>query len=620
MCQKKSKLQNAAKSIAMDRKKQYQTNFRFLFIFCFQICVCQSAYAQQTPYEQKGKNYTATYQECIDFYKVLDDQYQTVSLVEMGMTDAGLPLHVVLLNADGDFDPHKWHQKNQVVILINNGIHPGEPDGIDASMMLVRDLAANELIPENVSLAFIPVYNIGGCLNRSEFNRVDQNGPEAFGSRGNSQNLDLNRDFIKCDSKEARSFAEIFHWLNPDIFIDNHVSDGADYPYVMTLATTQYQKLGGVMGQYLNEVFEPALFRSMKEKGNPMIPYVNAWGHDARDGWAQFFDSPRYATGYAALFHTFGFTPETHMLKPYPLRVQATYQLMETVLHYAADHSGEIIRIRRQAIEDALLQSVFPVHWKSDDKKFTSFDFMGYTYKTKKSNVSDLPVKYYDRNDTYTAQINFKNYYNPVVEIIAPQAYIIPQGWWKVLELLKLNGVSMQRLPHDTVMELEVYKITECKSSDRAYEGHHANTGVKVEKQLLNYTLRKGDYLIPLNQQHKRFIIEMLEPEATDSYLAWNYFDPILVQKEGYSDYAYEEFAAQYLAEHPALKDALIRKRAADSSFAANASAQLDFIFKNSPYYEKGHNLYPVFRLISVKGDADLKRINGVEYQNKNDE
>ncbi|MCC7030980.1 MAG: M14 family metallopeptidase, partial [Chitinophagaceae bacterium] len=581
----------------MDRNKQCRLCFSILFIITFQFFIFNSAFAQQTPYELKGKNYTATYQECIDFYKDLDEQYQTVSMIEMGMTDAGLPLHVVLLNKDAAFNPDKWHQGNQVVILINNGIHPGEPDGIDASMMLVRDLAAKELIPENVSLAFIPVYNIGGCLNRSEFNRVDQNGPDAFGSRGNSQNLDLNRDFIKCDSKEARSFAEIFHWLNPDIFIDNHVSDGADYPNVMTLATTQYQKLGGVMGAYLNEVFEPALFQSMKEKGTPMIPYVNAWGHDAREGWAQFFDSPRYATGYAALFHTFGFTPETHMLKPYADRVKATFQLMETIFNFADLHATAIISLRRQSHNDAMKQQVFPVHWKLNEKEFTTIDFNGYTYKTKKSTVSGLPVKFYDRTDPYKAAIPFKNQYMPVAQITAPAAYLIPQGWWKVIELLKLNEVIMEKLSHDTAIVVEAYKIKDLKSAERAYEGHHGNSSIKVEKVKLTYAFRKGDYIVPVQQLQKRFLIEVLEPEATDAYLAWNFFDAILLQKEGYSDYAYETYAAQYLSEHPELQAELNRKRNVDTAFAANAAAQLDFVFKSSPYYEKGHNLYPVFRL-----------------------
>ncbi len=579
-----------------------QRNRRFALLSIVSVLwfCCQTVYAQQTPYERNGKNYTATYEECIHFYRQLDKDFETVSLVEMGMTDAGVPLHLVLLNAGANFDPKHWHRSGQVVLLINNGIHPGEPDGIDASMMLVRDLAKKDLIPDHVSLAFIPVYNIGGCLNRSEFNRVDQNGPEAFGSRGNSQNLDLNRDFIKCDSREARSFAELFQWINPDIFLDNHVSDGADYPYVMTMATSQYQKLGGVMGDYLHDVLEPALFHSMAKRGNAMIPYVNAWGHDAKEGWSQFFDSPRYSTGYATLFHTFGFTPETHMLKPYPQRVEATYQFMEVIIEYANQHADSIKSIRQKAIQNCMQQTTFPISWKIDDNKYTEIDFKGYTYKSIISEVSGLPVHYYDRNDPYEAKIQFKDQFKPNIQIKAPDAYIIPQGWWKVIELLKVNGVETTRLPNDSIISVEAYRITEAKSGDRAYEGHHAHTVVKTERQKIRQAFRKGDYVVPLTQPRKRFIIEVLEPEATDAYFVWNFFDAILIQKEGYSDYAYESYAAEYLKAHPSLAVELKKKRDTDSSFASNAAAQLDFVFKHSPYYEKGHNLYPIFRLTTV--------------------
>jgi hypothetical protein len=578
--------------------------------------------AQQTPYELQGKNYTATYKECMEYYRELDDEYNTVSMVEMGMTDAGLPLNLVVVNANGQFDPELWHKKNQVVILINNGIHPGEPDGIDASMMLVRDLAQGKLeLPENVSLAFIPVYNIGGCLNRSEYNRVDQNGPTAFGSRGNSQNLDLNRDFIKCDSKEARSFAELFQWLNPDVFIDNHVSDGADYPYIMTLATSQHNKLGGEMGTYMNEVFEPALFNAMKEKENPIMHYVNVWGHDAKKGWSQFFDSPRYSTGYATLFHTFGFTPETHMLKPYDLRVNATYQLMECIFNFAAANSDSILSCRKKAIAESSKQQSFPLNWTLDTSLSTKLEYRGYAYKTKTSLVSNLPIQYYDRQAPYTTQIDFQNYYKPTHFAEAPEAYIIPQGWWKVIELLKINQVDMQRLNKDSLIEVESYTILNYKSSDKCYENHHANSNIKVDRKKIIHSFRKGDYVIPVNQLRKRFIVEVLEPEGNDSYFAWNYFDAILVQKEGYSAYAYEDYAAQYLKEHPELKEALINKRQQDPKFAASASEQLEFVYKQSPYYEKGHNLYPVFRLKNVLSSTSTTNEENVkEIRNKVDE
>jgi len=240
-------------------------------------------------------------------------------MLTMGETDAGLPLHLVLYSADKVFDTASWHRMHKLVILINNGIHPGEPDGIDASMMLLRDLAIGKIkAPANIVLAVIPIYNVGGSLNRSGFTRVNQNGPISYGFRGNAQNLDLNRDFVKSDSKEAVSFAKIFHLTHPDIFIDNHVSDGADYQYTMTLLTTQHDKLGGPIGQYLHEKFEPSIYQSMASKNMDITPYVNFEEGNPEKGWNFYYRySPRYSTGYAALFQTMAFMPETHMLKPF---------------------------------------------------------------------------------------------------------------------------------------------------------------------------------------------------------------------------------------------------------------------------------------------------------------
>jgi hypothetical protein len=276
----------------------------------FILIVSTTTLAQQTPFEKSGGIETATYFEAIDWYKKLDSKSTLISVKTMGATDAGYPLHLVLISYDGAVVPARWHQQKKVVIMINNGIHPGEPDGIDASMMLARDIVNKKIIlPSNVVLGIIPVYNIGGCLNRNSYTRANQNGPLEYGFRGNSQNLDLNRDFTKSDSKEARSFAEIFHFLSPDILIDNHVSDGADFQHTMTLISTQYDKLGPTLGKWLREKFEPKLYSSMASKGWDMIPYVDFGTTDFDKGMKMFIDPPRYSSGYAALFNTLAFMP-----------------------------------------------------------------------------------------------------------------------------------------------------------------------------------------------------------------------------------------------------------------------------------------------------------------------
>lgn len=551
-----------------------------------------------TRFETSKGNESVTYYEAIAAWKQIDKTSIQVQLLNMGATDAGEPLHLVLVSADGSFTPQQWKAKNKAVILINNGIHPGEPDGIDASIWMVKDIVSKKLqLPANVVLAIIPVYNIGGSINRTPFYRIDQNGPIEKGFRGNSQNLDLNRDFIKCDSKEARSFAEIFHFVQPDIFLDNHVSNGADYQHVMTLLTTQHNKLGGVMGEYLNKTFEPAIYQSMKQKGYELIPYVNNFGDKPENGWGAYWDGPRYSSGYTALFGTFSFVPETHMLKPYAQRVDATYKLMQSFIEFASANATTIKELRKQQQQNFITQQQFPFGFTADRTKFTELKFKGYAAEQKPSNISGLPRLFYNHDKPFEATMKFYNFFTPKTQIEKPKAYIIPQGWWKVIELLQLNKVQMQRFVKDTVVEVEVYKIEDYKSGARPYEWHHMNTDVKTSSTVKSMKFRKGDWYIPMNQTANHFLIQVLEPTGEDSYFAWNFFDPILGQKEGYSAYAFEEIAEAYLKNNPTVKEKLEQRRNTDTAFAKNGRAQLNFVYQNSPYAEPDYLRYPVYRV-----------------------
>jgi hypothetical protein len=571
---------------------------RKLDILCWILLPCLG-FGQQTPFEQSDGRRTATYRECIDYYKQLDKSTAKVSIKEMGMSDAGYPYDLVLYSNDGKFDPQQWHKENKVIILINNGIHPGEPDGVDACMMLLRDLSKGKIkMPDNVVLAVIPLYNIGGALNRNSFSRVNQNGPESFGFRGNAQNLDLNRDFTKSDSRNARSFAAIFHWLDPDIQTDNHVSDGADYQHTMTLITTQWNKLGGELGRFVHDIFDPALYKSMEKKGWPMCPYVNFEEGNPQKGWASFYDPPRYSSGYAALFNTISYIPETHMLKPFKDRVRSTYALMQSMIEQASLYAGTIIEKRKRNFIENGNQTEFALGWKTDSTQADTVLFKGYELGKKTSAVTGLERIYYDHGKPFEKEVKYYDYFSGEGFVKAPKAYIIPQGWHEVIDLLKLNGVRMHQLRKDTVIAVEAYRIEGYRSYPKAYEKHHKNTDVKVSASLQSLSFLKGDYIIPTNQTFRRFLVEMLEPTGDDSYFAWNFFDAILQQKEGYSDYRWEDVAEEYLTGHPELKSKLEEKKRNDPRFAENASAQLDFVYKNSPYYEPAHMRYPIYRLL----------------------
>lgn len=568
------------------------------FLIGLLVFYVQNASAQLSPFEKSEGKETATYSEAISWYKHLDKSSVKVNMREMGMTDAGYPLHLVMVSSDGKFDPAAWHQQKKVVIMINNGIHPGEPDGIDASMMMVRDIVNKKItLPSNVALAFIPVYNIGGCLNRNSYTRANQNGPVEYGFRGNAQNLDLNRDFTKSDSKNARSFAEIFHYLNPDILIDNHVSDGADYQHTMTLITTQYNKLGPSLGTWVRESLEPKLYKNMGSKGWDMIPYVDFGATDFSKGMTMFMDPPRYSSGYAALFNTISFMPETHMLKPYAERVKSTYDLMVTFIEEGSSHAAEIKSQRSKATREWMERKAVPLKWKLDKMGSKQIVFKGFEADSASSEATGLSKLFYNHNKPFTRSIQFFHQFNEDGMVNLPRAYVIPAGWWSVIDLLRINKVKMTVLQKDSSFDVSTTIISEYKSSATPYEKHHKNYAVKTQVKKENHKFLKGDVIIYLNQSANRYLVEMLEPTGDDSFFAWNFFDGILQQKEGYSDYRWENLAAEELKKDLRLRQALEAKKAAEPNFAADSRAILAFIYKNSPYYEKAHNQYPVYRI-----------------------
>lgn len=553
----------------------------------------------ETRFEKSGGVETATYLETIQFYTNLAKAYLEVSIQAIGETDSGKPLHLVTLNSESEFDFEKIRANNKRILLINNGIHPGESDGIDATMMLFRDLVNKTIeIPKNTVLVTIPIYNIGGSLNRNSTTRTNQNGPKAYGFRGNARNYDLNRDFIKCDTKNAKTFTKIFHLVKPDVFIDNHVSNGADYQYTLTHLFTQHNKLGSSLGDYLHTEMMPKLEQKLKEKSWDITPYVNVFNQVPEKGFSQFMDSPRYSTGYTTLFNTLGMMVETHMLKPYKQRVKGTYELMKSMIEITEEDYA-LIQQKQVYHEENIRDyaETYTIDWEIDTTKTTTLNFKGYEGTMIQSEVTGLNRLKYDRKKPFTKDVIYHNYFKPKITVDIPNAYIIPQGWHNVIDLLKLNQVEITPLEKDTVLTIESYKIKNYKTRPMPYEGHYLHYDVKLSNQKHALAFKKGDIVIKTHQSAFRYIIETLEPQAPDSFFNWNFFDTILQQKEGFSPYVWEDKALELLNTNPELKEAFEQLKKDSIQFNNNWYAQLDWLHKKSKNYEKAHLQYPVYRI-----------------------
>lgn len=549
-----------------------------------------------TTFEKSQGLETATYQETITYYQDLANNYAEISIQAIGETDSGKPLHIVTLNMKGSGDNFESLRAKNRILLINNGIHPGESDGIDATMMLFRDLAQGKIAaPKNTVVVTIPIYNVGGSLNRNSTTRTNQNGPKEYGFRGNARNYDLNRDFIKADTKNAKTFAQIFHLVQPDVFIDNHVSNGADYQYTLTHLFTQHNKLGGELGEFMHSKIMPKLEQKLEAKSWDITPYVNVFNRTPDSGFTQFLDTPRYSTGYTSLFNTLGMMIETHMLKPYKQRVEGTYELMKSMLEITEEQGDKIAQLRKEQAKLWSAGKSYPITWAVDTTKASILKFKGYEGEMISSELTGAKRLKYDRSKPFTKDITYQEYFKATDSVTIPKAYIIPQGWHNVIDLLKLNKVEFTQFEKDTTLSVASYKIGAYETRTSPYEGHYTHYNTKVNTSVENMTFRAGDYFISTNQKAMRYLLETLEPNAPDSFFNWNFFDTILQQKEGFSPYVWEDKAEQLLQNNPKVQIEYNVKISYDEDFANSWYAQLDWLYKQSDHYEKAHLQYPVY-------------------------
>lgn len=564
----------------------------------------QSSYP--THYELSEGKETATYQQTIDYYMALAREFPEINIQTIGKTDSGYPLHTVTFNPDGDFNFENI-RKEKTIILINNGIHPGESDGIDATMMLYRDLATGALeAPKNTVLVTIPVYNVGGALNRNSTTRANQNGPESYGFRGNARNYDLNRDFIKMDTQNARTFAQIFHMVKPDVFVDNHVSNGADYQYTLTHLFTQHNKLGGEMGKYLHDTFMPGLEQSLIKKEWDITPYVNVFNVPPEEGFSQFMDHPRYSTGYTTLWSTLGLMVETHMLKPYQQRVEGTYALMESLIDVVEKEHSTIKTLRKETLESNSELSEYHFNWQVDTTQTSILNFKGYEAERLTSEVTGLPRLQYNRDKPFTKETIYQDYYYPMDTVIIPEAYIVKRSWNKVIERLDANKIQYIPIKKDTTLSVEVYSIEEYNTRNSPYEGHYLHSDTKVSKNVKDIHFREGDLWVPTRQPGIRYLLETLEPQGADSFFNWNFFDTVLQRKEGFSPYVFEDVALEMLQKDSLLAKEFEAKKEEDLNFSNNWYAQLNWIFERSVHFEEAYLTYPIYRVAKNSEAAGL--------------
>jgi len=558
----------------------------------------------QTYYEKSGFKETPRYQETVAYCKRLAEASPFVKYQSFGVSPQGRELPLLVVNKNGHFSAAEVRNTNQVVFYIQAGIHSGEIDGKDAGLMLIRDLVIHNKYPglfDNVTILFNPIFSVDGHERFGPYNRANQNGPREMGWRVTAQNLNLNRDYLKADAPEMQDMLRLYNdWL-PEFFADCHVTDGADYQYVVTykIELQGIQDTGIIDWTKTN--YLPELHNSMKAKGFPIIEYVSfSKAHDPESGMRTWAAPPRLSDGYTAIQNRPGLLIETHMFKDYQTRVNGTYEILKHTLKIL-NKEYKILRQRileadQRTAAAAFRENPFTLTYKYSNDS-TMIDFLGFEYDKIKSDLTggDWYRFYPDKPKTF--RIPFFNKMDADIKVDLPEAYIIPVEWQLVIERLEMHGIHFAHLKREMEIEIASYAFNEVSWQKAPYEGRQI-ARFEVEPIMEKRAFPAGSAVIKMNQRTAKVIANILEPQARDSFVYWGFFNAIFERKEYIESYVMEEYARMMLASGPELRLEFETKIKNDSTFAADPTAIRMWFYQKSPYWDKKMNRYPVGRIM----------------------
>jgi murein tripeptide amidase MpaA len=556
-----------------------------------------------TDYEKSGYTRTPRYAETMAYARRLESASPWVRVESFGRSPEGRDLPLIIVSKDRAFTPRAAAKTGKAVVLVQNGIHAGEIDGKDACLMLLRDMVISKSkasLLDHVILLVIPIYNVDGHERVSRYNRINQSGPEEMGWRVTGQNLNLNRDYMKADAPETQAWLRLFNAWMPDFFIDAHVTDGADFQHVVTYSIESHTNLAEPVRRWVRDRYLPGVIPRLTHDGVTAAPYIFLKDDlDPLQGTMGGTASPRFSTMYVTLHNRPGLLIETHMMKQYRPRVEATYRMIEGTLRFLQRDADALRAAVRKADEETAsgLGPGFPLRFDLVMTPNDSMVYMGYRQHNQKSDLSGKNWVTYTK-EPFTATVPRYDSIRATVSVDPPAAYLIPPQWQTVIERLKLHGVVLERLTAPLETEVEMTRFAKPSWQSEPFEGRHPVTYATTTFRQKR-TFPKGTVLARMHQKAARVLVHLLEPEAPDAFAAWGFFDAVFEQKEYAEDYVMEPMAREMLSRDPALRKEFDAKVATDTLFARDPSARLNFFYERSPYWDPNVLLYPVARLLT---------------------
>jgi len=482
---------------------------------------------------------------------------------------------------------------NKPTVLFQAGIHSGEIDGKDATFMLLRDISEGKRddILKRVNILFIPILNVDGHERSSQFNRINQRGPIEMGFRTNANNLNLNRDYTKLDTPGVKAIVSVVNKYNPDLYIDIHVTDGADYQYDITYGYMPvFASESPLISKVLDDKFKPLLDNKLAKSGHipgPLVFVMNK--RDFKQGLAGWVATPRYSNGWGDLRNLPTILVENHSLKPYKQRVLGTYVFIDGVIDALSKYESELSSAVKH--EQTHLPKELAVQ-RGYSKQADLISFKGIKYETFHSELSNhKEVRYIGEKIQYD---NLPIFWQKDVKatVKVPKAYYIPSQYSNIVSNLKLQGIEVTQV-NGKFNSLKQGIVTDFEFDKMPFEGR-MRVSASFDYSDLPQTQLTNWYKVETSQVLGKLAVHLLQPEAIDSFFKWGEFNTIFQRTEYVENYALVPFANEMLENNPALAKEFKQKLAIDNDFKNNEKARLNWLYQQTPFYDKSYLKYPI--------------------------
>jgi hypothetical protein len=561
----------------------------------------------QTVAEKSDFRATSTFAETMDFLRRVESRApDVIRVTSFGQTAEGRELPLVIVSSDGAFTPDAAKATGKPILLLQSGIHAGEIDGKDASLMLLREIAMGHRpdLAEAAITLFVPIYNLDGHERISPYNRPNQDGPvEGMGFRATTNGLNLNRDYLRLASPEATALAALVHTWQPHLHVDNHVTNGSDHQWVLTWMVAEAPLLDPAVDAWIAEHLPPVL-EATAEAGHPNGPYVSLIDRDDPTkgmSWSGI-RLPRFSSGYFPLVNCPSILIEMHSHKPFRDRVLANRDFMDALILETGRAGGELIRAVATAnartvalgLPGADASSVV-VRWKAAEA-FDTITWPAFRTTKETSVVTGGPRTIYHRGELEPLEIPFNHALEPEFEVARSRGYLVHAGWPQIDEVVSRHGLVAIPLAEPLELEVETIRVAEPVVGTSPYQGAVTVNDFTVTRALETREIPAGSLWIPADQPDFEIAVQLFEPEAPDSLLRWGELSSIFEMKTYIGIDKLEELVGRMLEDETVR--AAWESALEDPEFASDLRARYMWWYRQTPYWDEQVGLLPIFRVM----------------------